>query len=202
MVTAGHCTYAVASKVSRPNRPVVRRHRHLVLGGGGPELLHPARHATFDRDYENDERYDTWSRLLRPQRTWSQAEATYTHPSTSNRRSCCANLGVVELSEPIYLDEYASLPEANYLDRVLLEEREAEGLSSRGIRPRGQWPDDVLRRGHRRKIDQKLTGFEGAYGYRDIAVNFSQGTCASATRAVRRSTSPARRSRTGTSSWP
>jgi hypothetical protein len=91
---------------------------------------------------------------------------------------------VVELSEPIALDEYGALPDANYLDRYAGKAKQDALFESVGYGLEDSGPMFSFGGDTRRKADRKLISFRGAYGYRDIAVMFSHagasttgGTC-------------------------
>lgn len=88
----------------------------MVLGVRSPGLLSPPAQLHL-RAHGNDERYDTWSALLDASDEWSEAEATFTRPENVAAAFLLHDLGDVELSEPIELDVYGTLPELNYLDR-------------------------------------------------------------------------------------
>lgn len=177
VVTAGHCTYAVGIDGEPTDDPLYGGTDIWFTVAEAPNYSILPGSSTFDRD-ENDERYDTWSRLLDRSKQWSQAEATYTHPDYVDSAFLYHDLGVVELSEPIYLDEYGTLPEANYLDRYYSKSAKQKGLfESVGYGLEASGPMTSSGGDTRRKIDQKLISFEGAYGLRNISVNFSQGTC-------------------------
>ena len=76
----------------------------------------------------NDERYDAWSAILDASDEWSEAESTFTHPEFDPSAFFVHDLGVVEPSEPIELDEYGTLPEASYLDTYYSKAAKQRGL--------------------------------------------------------------------------
>ena len=95
------------------------------------------------------------------------------------------DLGVVELSEPIELDEYGTLPAVDYLDRYAGPAKQQARFESVGYGLEDSGPKFALGGDTRRKADRRLISFQGAYGYRDIAVKISHarggstngGTC-------------------------
>jgi len=91
------------------------------------------------------------------------------------------DLGVVELREPIVLPEYATLPEADYLDRYAGSAKEQARFESVGYGLEGSSPKTSFGGDTRRKADRRLVSFKGAYGYRDIAVVFSHARGGSTT---------------------
>lgn len=180
VVTAGHCTYAVGDDGEAPADPL----------SGGTDIwfsvseesdysMLPAS-STFVPD-RNDERYDTWSTQLDASSSWYEAESTFTHPEYVDSAFLLHDLGVVELSEPIHLDEYATLPEENHLDDYYSKRAKQQGLfESVGYGLEGSSPKSSFGGDTRRKADRRLISFKGAYGYRNIAVMFSHddgGTC-------------------------
>jgi hypothetical protein len=184
VVTAGHCTYAVGADGEVPDSPL---HGGTdvwfsVLQAPDYSILPPS--STFVPD-RNPERYEAWSAALDASPTWHEAEATYTHPEYVDAAFLLHDLGVVELSEPIYLSEYGSLPTVDYLDRYYSKGAKRTGLfESVGYGLEDSGPKFSLGGDTRRKADRRLVSFRGAYGYRDISVMFSHrgngttgGTC-------------------------
>lgn len=180
VVTAGHCTYAVGDGGEVTVDPLSGGTDVWFSVSEAPDYSILPSSATFVPD-GNAERYATWSRLLDRSRTWYEAESTFTHPEYVDSAFLLHDLGVVQLSEPIHLSEYATLPEANYLDgyysktakQRALFESVGYGLEDSG--PKFSFGGDT-----RRKADRRLISFEGAYGYKNIAVKFSHndgGTC-------------------------
>lgn len=183
VVTAGHCTYAVGVEGVSPEDPLYGGTDVWFSVSEAPDysILPPS--STFVPD-GNDERYDTWSALLDSSTEWAEAESTYTHPDYVDSAFLLHDLGVVELSEPIALDEYGALPDANYLDRYAGKAKQDALFESVGYGLEDSGPMFSFGGDTRRKADRKLISFRGAYGYRDIAVMFSHagasttgGTC-------------------------
>jgi len=183
VVTAGHCTYAVGVDGVAPEDPLYGGTDVWFSVAEAPDysLLPPS--STFVPD-GNDERYDTWSALLDASDEWAEAAATYTHPEYVDSAFLLHDLGVVELSEPIVLDEYGTLPEENYLDQYAGVAKQRALFESVGYGLEDSGPKFSLGGDTRRKADRRLVSFRGAYGYRDIAVMFSHagssttgGTC-------------------------
>ena len=93
--------------------------------------------------------------------------------------------GVLELSEPIELDEYGTLPTVSYLDRYYSGKAKQRALfESVGYGLEDSGPKFGLGGDTRRKADRQLVSFKGAYGYKDISVMFAHaggsttgGTC-------------------------
>ena len=116
--------------------------------------------------------------------TWHETESTFTHPEYVDAAFLLHDLGVLELSEPVVLPEYGSLPEQDYLDRYAGKNRQRGLFESVGYGLEDSGPKFGLGGDTRRKADRRLVSLKGAYGYRDIAVMFSHrgsgttgGTC-------------------------
>jgi len=184
VVTAGHCTYDVGVEGLAPDDPLFGGTDVWFSVSEAPDysVLPPS--STFVPD-GNDERYETWSALLDASDEWAEASSTFTHPEYVDAAFLLHDLGVVELSEPIVLDEYGSLPEANYLDRYAGRAKQQAMFESVGYGLEASGPKFSFGGDTRRKADRRLISFKGVYGYRDIAVMFSHaqggstngGTC-------------------------
>lgn len=183
VVTAGHCTYAVGVEGVAPDDPLHGGTDVWFSVEAAPDysILDPSSTYVPDR---NDERYDDWSAALDASPTWHEAEATFTHPDYVDAAFLLHDLGVVELSEPVVLDEYGALPEEDYLDRYAGRAKKGALFESVGYGLEGSGPKFAFGGDTRRKADRRLVSFKGAYGYRDIAVMFSHagrgttgGTC-------------------------
>lgn len=185
VVTAGHCTYDVGVEGVAPEDPLHGGTDVWFSVEEAPDysILPPS--STFVPD-RNQERYDTWSALLDASDEWSETESTFTHPEYVDAAFLLHDLGVVELSEPIVLDEYGTLPEEDYLDKYYSKRAKQRGLfESVGYGLEASGPKFSLGGDTRRKANRRLISFRGAYGYRNIAVMFSHarggstngGTC-------------------------
>ena len=183
VVTAGHCTYAVGVDGVAPADPLQGGTDvwFSVLPAPDYSILPPS--STFVPS-GNTERYETWSTALDASSTWHEAGATYTHPDYVDAAFLLHDLGVVELSEPVVLDEYGSLPEEDYLDQYAGMAKRGALFESVGYGLEDSGPKFSLGGDTRRKADRRLVSFKGAYSYRDIAVMFSHagrgttgGTC-------------------------
>jgi hypothetical protein len=184
VVTAGHCTYAVGVGGQVPANPLYGGTDvwFSVLAAPDYSILKPSSTYVPDR---NALRYQEWSAALDKSTTWHEASATYTHPEYDDNAFLLHDVGVVELSEPIVLPEYGSLPEVSYLDRYYSKAAKRTGLfESVGYGLEGSGPKFSLGGDTRRKADRRLVSFKGAYGYRNISVMFSHrgrattgGTC-------------------------
>jgi hypothetical protein len=179
VVTAGHCTYAVGVEGVAPEDPLYGGTDVWFSVSEAPDysILPPS--STFVPD-GNDERYEAWSAALDSSDEWAETESTFTHPDYVDAAFLLHDLGVVELSEPIVLDEYGSLPDVNYLDRYEGKAKQRALFESVGYGLEASGPKFALGGDTRRKTDRRLVSFKGAYGYRDIAVMFSHakgGTC-------------------------
>jgi hypothetical protein len=180
VVTAGHCTYDVGLEGVAPDDPLLGGTDVWFSVSEAPDYSVRPPSSTFVPD-RNQERYETWSTLLDASAEWAEAESTFTHPEYVDAAFLLHDLGVVELSEPIELDEYGTLPEADYLDTYYSKAAKQQGLfESVGYGLGASGPKFSLGGDTRRKADRRLISFKGAYGYRDIAVVFSHssgGTC-------------------------
>jgi hypothetical protein len=184
VVTAGHCTYAVGIEGEEPDNPLYGGTDIWFSVSEAPDysVLPPS--TTFVPD-RNDERYEAWSTILDASTEWAEAESTFTHPEYVDAAFLLHDVGVVELSEPIQLSEYGSLPEEDYLNKYYSAKAKKSALfESVGYGLEDSGPKFGLGGDTRRKATRKLVSFKGAYGYKNIAVMFSHrgsgtdgGTC-------------------------
>ena len=180
VVTAGHCTYAVGVEGEAPADPLHGGTDVWFTTSPAPNysVLPPS--STFVPD-RNDERYEAWSAVLDASPQWHEAESTFTHPEFVDATFFLHDLGVVELSEPIRLPEYGSLPSKDYLDRYAGPAKQRALFESVGYGLEGSGPKTSFGGDTRRKADQRLISFKGAHGLRDISVVFSHADGGSTT---------------------
>ncbi len=184
VVTAGHCTYAVGVEGAAPADPLHGGTDVWFAVSEAPDYSVLPSSSTFAPD-SNDERYEAWSAVLDASDEWAEAESTFTHPEYVDGEFVLHDLGVVELSEPILLSKYGSLPGVDYLDRYAGSGKEQALFESVGYGLEGSSPKTSSGGNIRRQADRRLVSFQGASGYRDIAVVFSHarggstngGTC-------------------------
>lgn len=179
VVTAGHCTFDVGTEGEAPEDPLFGGTDVWFNVAEAPDysILPPS--STFVPD-RNAERYETWSEILDDSDEWAETESTFTHPEFDPATFLLHDLGVLELSEPIELDEYGSLPELGYLDRYAGKAKHGALFESVGYGLEESGPKTAVGGDTRRKATVRLVSFLGAYGLRDIAVKFSHakgGTC-------------------------
>lgn len=183
VVTAGHCTYAVGLDGAAPADPLHGGNDVWFSVEEAPDysILPPSSDYVPDR---NAERYADWSAALDASPTWHETEVVYTHPDYVDAQFLLHDLGVFKLSEPIVLDEYGTVPEANYLDQYSGQDRQRGLFESVGYGLEDSGPKSAFGGDTRRKADRKLVSINGAYGYRDTSVMFSHrgkdttgGTC-------------------------
>ena len=178
VVTAGHCTYGVGKDGKLPKNPLYGGTDVWFSVEEEPDFSILPSSSSYDRD-ENDERYEDWSSALDASKTWHETASTYTHPEYVDAAFLYHDLGVLELDEAVKgLTEFGTLPEVNYLNKFYSKSNKRLGLfESVGYGLEGSGPKSSFGGDTRRKIDQKLISFKGAFGLRNISVNFSQGTC-------------------------
>lgn len=183
VVTAGHCTYAVGMDGKVPADRLHGGNDVWFSVAAAPDysILQPS--STF-APKRNAARYAQWSAALDKSASWHQAKATFTHPEFVDAAFLLHDLGVVELSEPIALPEYGTLPDEDYLDRYAGREKQRGLFESVGYGLEDSGPKTAVGGDTRRKADRRLVSLKGAYGLRDIAVMFSHsgngttgGTC-------------------------
>ncbi len=180
VVTAGHCTFAVGLEGAEPADPLHGGTDIWFTVAEAPDysVLPPSSSFVPDR---NQERYEAWSAILDASSEWSEAESTFTHPEYVDAEFLLHDLGVVELSEPVQLSDYGSLPEENYLNTYYSARAKQQGrFESVGYGLEGSGPKFALGGDTRRKVDRSLVSFKGAHGLKNIAVRFSHnsgGTC-------------------------
>jgi secreted trypsin-like serine protease len=180
VVTAGHCTYAVGVEGSAPANPLHGGTDVWFSVSEAPDTSVLPLSSTFVPD-RNEDRYTEWSAALDASDDWAEAESTFTHPEYVDEAFLLHDVGVVELSEPILLPEYGSLPEVDYLDRYTGSAKERARFESVGYGLEGSSPKTSIGGDIRKKADRRLISFKGAYGYRDISVVFSHAQGGSTT---------------------
>jgi hypothetical protein len=182
VVTAGHCTYAVGVAGKVPADPLHGGNDVWFSVAEAPDysILKPS--TSFAPN--NAARYAQWSAALDKSTSWREARATFTHPDFVEAAFLLHDLGVVELSEPVVLPEYGTLPTQGYLDAYAGAARQRGLFESVGYGLEDSGPKTSYGGDTRRKADRRLVSLRGAYGYRDIAVMFSHrgngttgGTC-------------------------
>jgi hypothetical protein len=185
VVTAGHCTYAVGVEGEEPDSPLYGGTDIWFSVSEEPDfsILPPSTTYVPDR---NEERYEDWSTALDASDDWYEAASTFTHPEFDPAAFLLHDVGVVELSEPIQLSEYGTLPEVNYLDKYYSASAKKNALfESVGYGLEDSGPKFGLGGDTRRKATQRLLSFKGAQGLKNISVVFSHaaggstdgGTC-------------------------
>jgi hypothetical protein len=184
VVTTGHCTFDVGLEGVAPADPLVGGTDVWFSVSEAPDdsILPPS--STFVPDC-NEERYDAGSTALDASDDRAEAASTFTHPEYDDSAFLLHDVGVVELSEPIELLEYGTLPAAGYLDADANKAKEQGRFESVGYGLEGSSPKSSFGGDTRRKADRRLVSFRGVRGLRDIAVTFSHaqggstngGTC-------------------------
>lgn len=184
VVTAGHCSYAVGTEGKAPANPLLGGTDVWFSVEEAPDFAILPPSSDFVPE-GNAARYTAWAAALDLSSTWHQTESTFTHPDYDDAAFLLHDVAVVELSEPVTLPEYGTLPEANYLDTYYSKAAKQRGLfESVGYGLEGSSPKSSFGGDTRRKADRRLVSFNGAYGYRNISVQFSHagrgttgGTC-------------------------
>jgi len=178
VVTAGHCTFAVGEGGDLPDNPRAGGTDMWFNVEEEPDfsILPPSAGFVPDR---NEERYDEWSAALDASDEWHRA-TTFTHPEYVDAEFLLHDVGVIELAEPIELDEYGVLPPLNYLNQFDGGQKKTQTFTSVGYGLEESGPKTSVGGDTRRKADQKLVSLKGVYGLRDVAAKFSHskgGTC-------------------------
>jgi hypothetical protein len=184
VVTAGHCTYGVGTQGAAPTDPLRAGTDVWFSVSEAPDYSVLPASATFAPS-GNDDRYAAWSAILDASAEWAQASSTFTHPEFVEDAFLLHDVGVVELSEPITLDEYATLPQVGHLDRYAKATKRTGLFESVGYGLEKSGPRLALGGDTRRKAEQRLLSVRGAFGLRDTSVMFSHadggrttgGTC-------------------------
>jgi hypothetical protein len=184
VVTAGHCTFDVGVEGVAPKDPLFGGTDVWFSVSEEPDfaILDPSTDFVPDR---NAERYQQWSTALDASSDWAETESTFTHPEFEDATFFEHDLGVLELSEPIELDEYGTLPSLDYLDQYAGKAKQQARFESVGYGLEASGPFTAVGGDTRRKAQQRLVSFKGAFGLRDVAVMFSHakggstdgGTC-------------------------
>jgi hypothetical protein len=179
VVTAGHCTFGTGSN-GEPTASGSGGNDVWISFAEAPNfsILPPSTGFIPDG---NDERYDAWSAALNASDEWMRATA-FPHPDYDDAAFFKHDLGVLRLSEPIFMDEYGRLPTQGLLDELYAENKQqrytAVGYGAEGSGPKGSFGGDT-----RLRADLRLVNLEGVGGAgRGVAANFSSnantgGTC-------------------------
>lgn len=181
VVTAGHCTYAIGVEGEVPSNPLFGGTDvwFTVEEAADYSVLDPG--SAYYAPDGNGDRYVAWSQALDDSTAWAEAEATFTHPDYVDAAFLLHDLGVVELSEPVALDEYGSLPSALYLDQYTKSAKQRGLFESVGYGLEASGPKLAAGGDTRKKADRRLVSVKGVYGYRDISVRFSHAQGGSTT---------------------
>ena len=169
-----------------PAEPAVRRHRRVVLRRGGARLLDPSGQLDLRPGPQRRPLRRRGRRRSTPARRGTRRSRPSPTPSTSTRLPAARRRASLELSEPDRAcASTARCPRSTTSTPTTPRRPSRRGSSSRWAtasrtaarRPR--FGGDT-----RRKADRRLTSFKGAYGYKDISVEFSHagrdttgGTC-------------------------
>jgi hypothetical protein len=178
VVTAGHCTFAIGADGELPADPLAGGNDVWFNVEEEPDFSILPASAGFVPD-RNEERYDAWSAALNASDEWHRATA-FTHPEYVDEEFFLHDLGVLELGEPIVLEDYALLPTLGYLDQFDGRNKDSQLFESVGYGLEASGPKIAEGGDTRRKVDQRLVNLNGVYGLRGVAAKFSHskgGTC-------------------------
>jgi hypothetical protein len=180
VVTAGHCTYDVGVEGEAPANPLLGGTDVWFSVSEEPDfsILEPSSSFVPDR---NQERYEQWSSALDASADWSETESTFTHPEFDPAQFFLHDVGVLELSEPISVDEYGTLPPLDYLDQYAGKAKQQAKFESVGYGLEKSGPFTSIGGDTRRKAEVRLVSFKGAFGLRDVSVMFSHANGGSTT---------------------
>jgi Trypsin len=185
VVTAGHCTFAVGLNGASTT----------VDGGDGSggndvwinfeeepdfSILPPS--ATFVPD-RNAERYAAWSAALNASSEWHRA-TSFPHPQYDDNAFFLFDAGVIELLEPVAMEEYGQLPTLGLLDTLYPDRNQRYTAVGFGLEESG--PFTAEGGDTRRRADLALVNLNGVLGAgKGTAAKFSSnrgrphtgGTC-------------------------
>jgi Trypsin len=178
VVTAGHCTFDVGKGGEPPADPRKGGTDVWFNVEAAPDfsILPPSSGFVPNR---NEARYDAWSAALNASDEWHRA-TSFTHPQYVDAEFFLHDLGVIELDEPISLDEYGVLPTLRYLNQFNGNQKKTQLFESVGYGLEKSGPKISVGGDTRRKANQKLVSLTGVYGLRNVAAKFSHskgGTC-------------------------
>ncbi len=163
VVTAGHCTFGVGLDGASTTE-------NGGTGSGGNDvwisfeeepdfsILPPS--STFVPD-NNAGRYAAWSAALNASADWHRASA-FPHPQYDDAAFFSFDLGVLELSSPVVMDEYGALPSLNLLDELYPNRDQRYTAVGYGLEASG--PFTAEGGDTRLKADLALVNLEGALG--------------------------------------
>ena len=179
VVTAGHCTFPEGTN-GEPTEGNTGGNDVWISFAEEPDysILPPS--STFVPD-RNQDRYEAWSAALNASDEWIRATA-YPHPEYDDAAFYEHDLGVLVLSEPVYLPEYGQLPTLGLLDELYAANKQqlytAVGYGLEGAGPKTSFGGDT-----RRRADLRLTNLIGVGGIGNgLSAKFSNnaatgGTC-------------------------
>ena len=179
VVTAGHCTFGTGTD-GEPTSGGSGGNDVWISFAEAPDfsILPPSSGFVPDG---NDARYDAWSAALNASEEWIRATA-FPHPLFDENAFIGHDLGVLELDEPVNLDEYAQLPTQGLLDRLYAQRKQqpytAVGYGLEGSGPKTSFGGDT-----RRRAELRLVNLNGVLGFgKGTSAKFSSnantgGTC-------------------------
>lgn len=164
VVTAGHCVYGVG----KDGKSTTKKGGD---GSGGNDMwisfeeapdfdiVPPSSNYIPDR---NGDRYIDRNAVLDASAEWNSASA-YAHPEYDDAAFYLHDLGVLVLDQPVYMDEYGSLPQEKLLNSLVKQKSklifEAVGYGLEGAKLNSSFGGDT-----RRNAQQRLVNLNGVAG--------------------------------------
>ena len=179
VVTAGHCAFDIGEN-GEDTSSTTGGNDVWISFAEEPDfsILPPS--SEFAPD-DNDGRYDAWSAALKKSNEWIRATA-YHHPEYVDEAFFTHDVGVLVLSEPVRLDEYAQLPTEGLLSELYAQEKE-QSYTAVGYGLEASGPKTSLGGDTRQQAELQLVNLSGVFGTgKGTSAKFSSnantgGTC-------------------------
>jgi hypothetical protein len=179
VVTAGHCTFGTGLD-GEPTETGSGGNDVWISFSEVPDysILPPSTEFIPD---DNAGRYEAWSEALNASDEWIRATA-FPHPDYDPDAFFLHDLGVLELSEPVVLDEYGALPTEGLLTELYNEDKH-QSYTAVGYGLEESGPKTAFGGDTRRRAELQLVNLNGALGIgKGTAAKFSSnaktgGTC-------------------------
>jgi Trypsin len=160
VVTAGHCAFDIGQN-GEDTTSTTGGNDVWISFAEEPDfsILPPS--SKFAPE-DNEGRYDAWSAALKKSDEWIRATAHH-HPEYVDEVFFTHDVGVLVLSEPVKLEEYAQLPTVGLLSELYAEDKE-QRYTAVGYGLEESGPKTSLGGDTRRRAELQLVNLSGVFG--------------------------------------